>query len=113
MAFLVCYSEQLTDHTKERALYLDQGFYELVFSHCRTNQFNFMRRLAVLRYKSPTQMIACGHLGELLQELNIMEQNGLAHPQLAELRQACRVAKNRGVGLTISGDMHPELRSST
>lgn len=36
MAFLVCYSSTPPeDHTKDRAIYLDRLFYQLIFIHCR------------------------------------------------------------------------------
>src|SRR5688572_11162529 len=59
MAFLVCYSSSLDDHTRNTAIYLDQAFYELIFAHCASDpgRYAVLRKIALLRYKSPTIMI--------------------------------------------------------
>jgi hypothetical protein len=112
MAFLVCYSSfPPDDHTRNKAIYLNQGFYELIFAHCRSDgcPYAILREIASLRYKSPTLVVSQKRLGLLAQELVDLEASGRSHPQIAEFRQVCAKAKAEGYSLTISGDMYPEL----
>ena len=112
MAFLVCYSwSPPEDHSRDRAIYLDQNFYELIFKHCRAERGPYMvlREIALLKYKSPTLIVIGDRLTVLDQELEKFEASGLSHPQIAEFRQVCNRAKSDGCALTISGDMYPEL----
>ena len=49
MAFLVCYSRYPPDdHTRDRAIYLDQRFYESIFEHCRSEggPYTVLREIA-------------------------------------------------------------------
>jgi hypothetical protein len=62
MAFLVCYSKSASgdDHPGDRAIYLDQRFYELIYTSCRTEHglYSVLREIASLKYKSPTLVIS-------------------------------------------------------
>ena len=111
MAFLVCYSSSLDDHTRNTAIYLDQAFYELIFAHCASDpgRYAVLRKIALLRYKSPTIMIGEDRLELLARELAMLAASGVSHPQIAELSHVCARAQADGCGLTISGDMYPEL----
>lgn len=111
MAFLVCYSRSLDDHTRDKSVYLDQAFYELIFAHCASDRGNYaaLREIALLRYESPTMFVGRERLGLLADELAILAASGVSHPQIAELSQVCARAQAGGCGLTISGDMYPEL----
>ncbi|HUG67857.1 MAG TPA: hypothetical protein VMM76_08895 [Pirellulaceae bacterium] len=112
MAFLVCYSKSAPeDHCRERAIYLDQKFYELIFRHCMKTRSNYavLSVVGSLRYKSPMLVLADDDLDRLVQELGYLESAGHMHPQFAELRHVCTKAKADGLSLSISGDMYPEL----
>jgi hypothetical protein len=112
MAFLVCYSRTAPDdHCRERAIYLDQKFYEIVFQHCLKERSTFavLSVVASLRYKSPLLVIAGDDLDRLLRELGYLESTGNVHPQFADLRRVCAKAKADSCSLSISGDMYPEL----
>lgn len=112
MAFLVCFSRNPpADHARLQAIYLDQRFYELAFKHCRsdTGPFNVLRKIALLRYKSPVLVVRGDDLELLDQELAVLQAVGLSHPQIEEFRKVCGDAKAQEYALTISGDMYPEL----
>jgi hypothetical protein len=112
MAFLVCYSRSAPDdHTRQKAIYLDQKFYEMIFQHCMAERsfYAVLSVVASLRYKSPLLVVAGDELDRLVAELTHLEGAGHPHPQLAEFRQVCAKAKTDGCSLSISGDMYPEL----
>jgi hypothetical protein len=111
MAFLVCYSLPHKDHVRNRAIYLDQQFYELIFENCRSENeaYPLLRKIALLNYKSPTLIIETHHLVAFEQELARFELLNLGHPQIEEFKSVCGKARSDGYGLTISGDMYPEL----
>lgn len=112
MAFLVCYSRSAPDdHIRQKAIYLDQKFYELIFRQCmrKRSYYANLSVIASLRYKSPLLVVADENLDSLTRELEDLEKSGQAHPQLAEFRQACAKAKAESCSLSISGDMYPEL----
>jgi hypothetical protein len=112
MALLVCYSRSAPDdHAGQRAIYLTQGFYELIWQHCTTERSYYanLSVIASLRYKSPLLVVDGDRLDPLARELENLERLGHKHPQLAELRQVCAKAKADGCNLSISGDMYPEL----
>lgn len=112
MAFLVCYSRSAPDdHARQKAICLDQKFYELIFQHCTTERsfYAVLSVVASLRYKSPLLVVAGDELDLLARELTHIEGAGHSHPQIAEFRQVCAKAKADGCSLSISGDMYPEL----
>lgn len=112
MAFLVCYSKSAPDdHARQKAIYLDQAFYALIFRQCTMNRSRYanLSVIASLRYESPLLVIAGQNLDSLAKELVDLERTGQTHPQLAELRSVCDKAKAEGCSLSVSGDMHPEL----
>ncbi len=112
MAFLVCYSSSPpADQACNKAVYLDQRFYELIFTHCRSEDapYSVLRDVASLRYKSPSLVLARDRLELLDEELLRFEASGISHPQISELRSACARAQSLGLSLAISGDMHSEL----
>jgi hypothetical protein len=112
MAFLVCYSVPLaTEHGPDKAIYLDQAFYELIFKHCRAadGRYHVLGEIASLRYKSPTLVLSNERLNALNRDLAVLEQSGHLHPQIAAFREACSRANRDGCALTVSGDMYPEL----
>lgn len=116
MAFMVCYSwTPPADHTRHRAIYLSQGFYELIFNACRLGDgpYHVLREIASLKYKSPTLVVSGNRLALLDQELTSLEKTGASHPQIAEIRGVSAKATLDGCSLTISGDMYPELREET
>lgn len=111
MAFLVCYSRSPPDdHARQKAIYLEQSFYEVVFTQCLEDRSHYanLSVIASLRYKSPLVVVAGDNLDALVAELTELEGTG-QHPQLAEFQQVCAKAKADGCSLSISGDMHPEL----
>jgi len=90
---------------------MDQGFYELIYEHCRSDAgpYVILREIALLRYKSPTLVIRQDRLKVLDHELTEFEASGISHPQIKEFRLVCAKANADGCALTISGDMYPEL----
>ena len=112
MAFLVCYSwSPPDDHTRNRAIYLDQRFYELIWQNCRSESepYTLLREIALLRYKSPTLVVGGDRLTQLDQDLVQLAESGVSHPQIAALREVCAKAVAAGCAITVSGDMYPEL----
>jgi hypothetical protein len=110
MAFLVCYSRNPPfDHCKSEAIYLDQGFYELIWSVCRVAQppYLILGKVACLRYKSPVLPVPLAELSTLDQELVRLGES--SHEQIVDLRTTCWLAAAQGLALTVSGDMYPEL----
>ena len=111
MAFLVCYSRNPpVDHCDNKAIYLDQQFYEIIWSLCRSAKppYRILRNIACLRYKSPELTVRLTELPTLDQELERLGQLS-THAQIAELRAVCRKAADHGLALSVSGDMYPEL----
>jgi hypothetical protein len=112
MAFLVCCSENPPhDHVANKAIYLDQSFYELVFSRCHGEQGSFrtLGQIASLGYKSPVFVVSREQLPALVSELQQLASSGLFHLLLSELCAVCVSAQSKGYALTISADMYPEL----
>ena len=112
MALLVCYSEDPPhDHTKEKAIYLDQAFYAGIVDLCIAPEsgYTILRDIAALRYKSPTMSIEGDRISKLDGELKCLMDGGEVHEQIQELRKVCTTALERGSALTVSGDMYPEL----
>jgi len=111
MAFLVCYSNAIDDHVREKAIYLDQKFYRLIFRNCRKESSGYivLRQISLLRYKSPTILVAVDQLIVLISELEALEDAKCRHRQIQELESVCQNAVNNETNLTISGDMYPEL----
>jgi|SRR5689334_3268928 len=112
MAFLVCYSRSAPDdHTRRKAIYLDQTFYELIFRQCMIERSHYanLSVIASLRYKSPLLVVTGENLDSLTHELTALEGSGQTHPQLSEFREVCAKAKADVCDLSISGDMYPEL----
>ena len=108
MAFLVCYSETTEDHARERAAYLPQAFYELIFEVCRDEGSGYpvLGEMARLRYDGPAMQVGPDRLPQLMVELRNLGTRGRG---AVDLLAAAEEAKVRGCSLTISGDMHPEL----
>ena len=112
MALLVCYSQDPpSDHTLDKAVYLDQSFYIMLVSRCvcRDSSYTLLREIAELRYKSPTKSIQPDDVSILEADLTRLTEAGEDHSQIAQFRTACATAIERGCALTVSGDMHPEL----
>jgi hypothetical protein len=112
MAFLVCYSRYPPEyHTEDRAIYLDQAFYQMIFEQCRNVDcgYTILRDIALLRYKSPTLVVPTERLETLHNELTRLARNGACDPQLSAFQQIVDNALNSARSLTISGDMYPEL----
>ncbi len=112
MAFLVCYSQKPPDdHTKHLAIYLDQGFYEVIFSNCRSPEsgYSVLRDISLLRYKSPTLVVPSTSLEALSKELTCLADDGQEHSQISGFQTVVNTAMKSGWSLTISGDMYPEL----
>ena len=111
MAFLVCYSRNPPfDHCKNKAIYLDRAFYELIWSVCRVSQppYSVLGKIACLRYKSPVLPIRLAQLPTLDQELVRLGELS-THEQIVDLRTACRLAAAQGLALTVSGGVYQEL----
>jgi hypothetical protein len=113
MALLVCYSSSPpADHGRNKAIYLDQEFYGLIFALCRSDRrpYAVLREMASLRYKSPVMVVSGERLDSLDEELAAFEaSSGQKHRQIAEFRRVCANAKVEGCALTVSGDKYPEL----
>jgi hypothetical protein len=112
MAYLVCYSRSApSDHSREKAIYLDQEFYETIFQYCLVDRSKYpvLSVLASLRYKSPLLVVSGEEIDALTSELTKIHESGHAHPQLTEFRHVCTKAKADGCNLSISGDMYREL----
>ena len=112
MAFLICYSSSAPeDHTRKKAIYLDQRFYEIIFHECLKDRSAYanLSVIASLRYNSPLVVIEGADLNRLVSEIGRLQQSGHDHPQFEELRQVCSKAQVEGCNLSISGDMFPEL----
>ena len=112
MAFLVCYSHDPPhDHPTNRAIYLDQSFYEMIFRECRRpdSDYVILKEIASLRYKSPTLVLSQESLEILQSELDRLDAHEYFHSRIAEFKIVIGTAINRNCSLTISGDMYREL----
>ena len=111
MAFLVCYSETLADHANNKAIYLEQSFYELIFKRCRSSEAEYpvLSVILNLRYKSPAILISAGQITQLSNDLKRLIEDGKHHPQIDDFTSVCRNASSKKTNLTVSGDMFPEL----
>jgi hypothetical protein len=101
----------LTDPIRDKAIYLDQRFYELIVKHCRAESgtYSVLREMALLKYKSPAIIVANDRLEALDQELVNLERARMSHSQIAELRYWCEKSMSDKRVLTISADMYQEL----
>jgi hypothetical protein len=111
MALLVCFREAgcPVDWSK-KAIYLDQGFYELLFKY-------YKRR----RTESPLKgMIAIGYDDEFSMDGSQIEaasveleritmEGEIVHPQAKLLISVFRDAALRRCELLVAGDMYPDL----
>jgi hypothetical protein len=116
MAFLICYSDSLQDpesthgRRPNKAIYLNQPFYETIFRECRLRSgFPILSEIASLKYKSPTLVVAPNRLSQLCDELTKLKEIAPLASQIDAFIEVCREAVSDGLGLTISGDMYPEL----
>lgn len=106
MAFLVVYHPS----DRNKAIYLDQAFYEHIFEHCRrpNADFIYLRRIAELRYKSSAIEIDPAELTALANEIRRLKSI-FSHAQIEDFLRVCEKAGESKLGLRISGDMCPEL----
>lgn len=113
MAFLVCYSKTVEDHTNEQATYLDQNFYEKLFNECSSieNRYAILGKIANLKYKSPTMSIDEGDLQIALDELDQLPDRLQQHKSTHAFRNALEEAIDRKCIVTISADMYREVQS--
>jgi hypothetical protein len=90
---------------------MDQRFYELIWQNCRSESdpYTVLRKIALLRYKSPVLVLGRDRLTQLDQDLVRLAESGVSHRQIAALREVCAKAVADGCALTVSGDMYPEL----
>ena len=116
MAFLVCYSDSSHDpesthgRRPNKAMYLNQPFYETIFRECRLqSSFPILSEIASLKYKSPTLVVAPDRLSQLGDELSKLKEIAPLTSQIDAFEEVCREAVSDELGLTISGDMYPEL----
>ena len=65
--------------------------------------------MSLLRYKSPGILIPTEQLSTLVSELDKLGELK-RHPQIEEFKTVCQNAVQNGSNLTISGDMHTELK---
>ena len=91
--------------------YLPQKCYESLFRSTapRDHGYTILRRIALLRYKSPTLTVPTHQLNKLSGELDRFDHDSPGHPAIAEFRVACENAITDGHALWVSGDMYPEM----
>jgi hypothetical protein len=111
MAMLVCFHEggSAVDWSR-KAIYLDQGLYELLYRYfCSRDSNSVMRRIVAIGYDE--ELIVSGsQLIELGQELHqILADEVVQHPQLAQLHMVVQDAVLKGMALAFGGDMYPDL----
>jgi len=107
MAFLICFKKPGTtvDYT-DKALYLQQDFYELIFSQCIER--HVLGRIAKLGYGDAIEL-GCVELEKLKDELAQLTQKG-QNEAAVEFIQTIDESLSAGNSLVISGDMYPVLK---
>ena len=107
MAFGVRFS---TESRGKSAIYLDQQFYEMIVSRCLGDESGYvvLKRIAALKYKSPTFHLGDRELLDLCAELKMLLLVE-SHPQISDFMLQCQVAVERECTISVYGDMYPEL----
>ncbi len=114
MALLICFSETPeTVDWRDKAIYLDHGFYTLIFNCCRPDggQFPILGTIASLDYGGDLTLDA-DQCDELIAELTQLQKRGGKHSQILPFVLVCQQVIQREFFLWISGDMYPVLSDS-
>lgn len=111
MALLVCFHDAGSAvNWSNKAIYLDQGFYELLFDYYKGHRNESpLKGMVAIGYDEEF-IIAGSQIEESLTELaRIASEGKVQHPQLQSLRNVLREAASRNCQLAIAGDMYPDL----
>ena len=110
MAFLVCYSKAGSVDWGQKAMYLEQSFYELLFESCADRvEFPVLGEVTTLTYDDEV-VIDGDQLEELQSELQkILALPCVYHEQALAFIEVAGRAQESGIGLAIAGDMYPVL----
>lgn len=114
MAFLVSYSQSGNTNWRDKAIYLDQHFYEQIFNRCKAaDGFRLLGSIAALGYGD--QLLMHGsELSDLATEIDIAKSaSKLIHPQADQLKTIALDSLSMGLDLAVSGDMYPVLVTPT
>ena len=111
MAFLICYSEAGIVDWSQKAIYLEQSFYEQFFEICfESVEFPVLGSILSLSYDDEV-VIEGEQLGELQSELQRVSSLPRGyHEQALTLIEVAERAQESRIGLAVSGDMHPVLK---
>ncbi|MEM6260608.1 MAG: hypothetical protein AAGI37_20345 [Planctomycetota bacterium] len=112
MALSICYLEapnSVADWTK-KCLYIDQEFYELLYTYFSEISVNSKLRDMVTISYDQELVIDWDDLKDTLDDLNrIKEKRAIMHPQVDLLSKVLNQAIARKSKLAVSGDMYPDL----
>ncbi len=111
MALLVCFCEKGSEvDWRNKAIYLDQRFYGLLFDYYRKRESDSALKAMVALGYGDEYVIPLDRLSEPLDELRHIASEGvLPHPQVDALASVFIEAASRKLDLAISGDMYPDL----
>lgn len=109
MALLVCYVRNGVIDWRDKAIYLDQEFYEALCAFSSTlDAGGVLNDMAGLKYGDEL-LLARSRLAELLDELERLEGSRLAsHRQFGSLGTVISSALEGDSEIAIAGDMHTE-----
>jgi len=107
MAFLVCYKKVNIELSwSDKAIYLDQIFYELVFYKCRDPR-SILNKFSRLSYGDEFE-VGISQLNDLRTEL-VQLRDETGELSVNEFIVIVDKSLDDQCDLTISGDMYPEL----
>ena len=115
MAFLVCYVSDGVVDWSDKAAYLDQKFYELLYKARRKlAPDGVLAEIAELKYGEEI-VLSQPRLHEAREELarfsryRFFRLRYSSYSQFKALGDSIRAAIEEGAELSIAGDMHPEI----
>lgn len=111
MALLVCFREPGSRvNWANKAIYLDQSLYEMLFAHYRRKTGGSPLKKLVSIGCDDEVFFAEPQIKGLLEELLRVAATGdVVHPQVSLLCSVLREAVARRCELAVAGDMHPDL----
>lgn len=111
MALLVCYVDESEKiDWSDKAIYLDQSFYELMVRYCMdANRHSTLKEMVSIGYDDE-YIISVSQAEFFLLELKeLIKKGSLKHAQLQSFANVLCKAISRKCNLVIGGDMYPDL----
>jgi hypothetical protein len=106
MSLLISYSKSKSKaDLKNKAIYLDRDFYEIIFKHCyNSSNYRILKTLVSINKKSAPKVIENDRLNQFNKELLKLCKNlNITHPQFNELMDIANTAISKREHLWFSG----------